>query len=63
MTFFDFPLPPLPRSANQRKTWATPAGSSLALLLAQTAGQHTGPVVMVARDSHAARALEDELSV
>ncbi len=56
-------LPQLPRSANQRKTWATPAGSSLALLLCETARIHDGVVVAVARDTHAARALEDELSV
>jgi len=63
MTLFDFPMPPLPRSVSQRKTWRQPAGSSLALLLTQTARQHDGPVVMLARDTHAARNLEDELRV
>jgi len=57
------PLPPLPRSANQRKTWAAPAGSSLALLLCETARAHDGVVVAIARDTHGARTLEDELSV
>src|SRR5581483_5853808 len=60
---FPIPLPPLPRSANLRKTWATPAGSSLALLLCETARSHDGVVVAVTRDTHSARTLEDELSV
>ncbi|HJU07531.1 MAG TPA: CarD family transcriptional regulator, partial [Rhodanobacteraceae bacterium] len=55
-------LPPLPRSANLRKTWATPAGSSFALLLCETARAHEGVVVAVTRDTHGARALEDELA-
>jgi transcription-repair coupling factor (superfamily II helicase) len=63
MSSQEFPLPPLPRSANQRKTWAAPAGSSLALLLCETARAHEGVVVAVTRDTHSARALEDELSV
>lgn len=63
MTLFDFPLPPLPRNVSQRRTWGQPAGSSLALLLTQTARAHSGPVVMIARDSHTARNLEDELRV
>ncbi|MEO7149826.1 MAG: transcription-repair coupling factor, partial [Rhodanobacteraceae bacterium] len=63
MTFFDFPLPPLPRGAHQRKTWDQPAGSSLALLLAQISRERAGPTVMIARDTHAARNLEDELRV
>src|SRR5689334_10684744 len=60
---FEFPLPPLPRSANQRKTWAPPAGSSLALVLCEAARAHQGVVVAIARDTHGARALEDELQV
>jgi len=63
MTPSEFPLPPLPRSANQRKTWAPPVGSSLALLLCETARAHAGMVVAIARDTHSARALEDELQV
>ncbi|MBS0432642.1 MAG: transcription-repair coupling factor [Proteobacteria bacterium] len=62
MPDFDFPLPPLPR-ANQRRHWIAPAGSSLALLLCETARARQGPVVAVTRDTHAARALEDELSI
>ena len=54
MTSSIFPLPPLPRGANQRKTWAMPAGSSLALLLCETARAHEGVVVAVTRDTHAA---------
>ncbi|HET7557809.1 MAG TPA: transcription-repair coupling factor [Rhodanobacteraceae bacterium] len=63
MTTFELPLPSLPRSANQRKTWKPPAGSSLALLLTETARAHAGVVVALARDTHSARALEDELKV
>ncbi|HJU27119.1 MAG TPA: DEAD/DEAH box helicase, partial [Rhodanobacteraceae bacterium] len=63
MTASILAIPPLPRGANRRKTWNTPAGSSLALLLCETARVHEGVVVAVARDTHAARALEDELSV
>ena len=63
MTVFNLPLPPLPRSANQRKTWAPPAGSSLALLLCEAARAHAGVVVAIARDTHTARNLEDELRV
>ncbi|MGN6312430.1 MAG: transcription-repair coupling factor [Rhodanobacteraceae bacterium] len=63
MTSFALPLPPLPRSANQRKTWAPPTGSSLALLLTEVARAHAGVVVAIARDTHGARALEDELAV
>src|SRR5690348_12911827 len=63
MTSFQLPLPPLPRSANQRRTWASPAGSSLALLLTEVARSHAGVVVAIARDTHAARNLEDELRV
>ena len=61
MATFEFPLPPLPRAANQRKTWSPPAGSSLALLLTWTARAHAGVVVAITRDTHSARALEDEL--
>src|SRR5690242_9293424 len=63
MTSFDHPLPPLPRSANQRRTWTPPKGSSLALLLCEAARAHAGVVVAIARDTHAARNLEDELRV
>src|SRR5690348_1629271 len=59
----EFPLPPLPRAANQRKTWSPPAGSSLGLLLTETARTHAGVVVAIARDTHSARALEDELRI
>lgn len=63
MTNSDLPIPPLPLSPNQRKTWVPPAGSSLALLLCEAARTHTGLVVALARDTHAARNLEEELRV
>src|SRR6478752_6820630 len=43
--------------------WNAPHGSSLALTLAETSRKHAGLVVAVARDTHAAHALETELGV
>jgi len=55
--------PPLPTSIKQRRFWNAPYGSALALALAQTGRAHAGLVVAVARDTHAAHALEAELGV
>ncbi|TAM93893.1 MAG: transcription-repair coupling factor, partial [Rhodanobacteraceae bacterium] len=55
------PFPPLPHSPGQQRDWREPAGSSLALLLSETARARDGIVVAVAADGRAARALEDEL--
>jgi len=55
--------PSLPTSAKQRRYWNAPHGSSLALALAETSRKHAGLVVAVARDTHAAVALETELGV
>ncbi len=55
--------PSLPTSAKQRRYWNAPHGSSLALALAETSRKHAGLVVAVARDTHAAHALEAELGV
>lgn len=59
-----FPVPPRPRAGQQRAYWRAPASASaLALGLAQLARTHPGLVLAVARDSHAAQALENDLRV
>jgi transcription-repair coupling factor (superfamily II helicase) len=61
-----FPVPPRPRAGQQRAFWRAPApasASALALGLAQLARTHPGLVLAVARDSHAAQALESDLRV
>jgi transcription-repair coupling factor (superfamily II helicase) len=55
--------PPLPTSIKHRRYWNAPYGSALALSLAETGRAHPGLVVAVARDTHAAHALELELGV
>jgi len=55
--------PPLPASAKQRRYWTAPHGSAFALALAQAARAHDGLVVALARDTHAAHALEAEIAV
>jgi transcription-repair coupling factor (superfamily II helicase) len=55
--------PPLPTSNRQRRYWTTPHGAALALALAEAGRAHDGVVVAVARDTHAAHALEAELAV
>ncbi|GAP66668.1 transcription-repair coupling factor Mfd [Mizugakiibacter sediminis] len=59
----DLLTPPLPTDPKQRRYWAAPHGSALALAVAEAARRHAGPVVFVARDTHRAHALEDELAV
>jgi transcription-repair coupling factor (superfamily II helicase) len=54
--------PSLPPSIKQRRYWNAPHGSALALALAETGRAHAGLVVAVARDTHAAHALETELA-
>jgi transcription-repair coupling factor (superfamily II helicase) len=53
--------PPLPRPPHRRAWWRRPHGSSLALALVAAARRHPGLVVAVARDTHAAHALEAEV--
>ncbi|HEY6940962.1 transcription-repair coupling factor [Dokdonella sp.] len=55
--------PSLPTTPRQRRYWKAPHGSAFALALAETARSHAGLVVAVARDTHAAHALEAELAV
>src|SRR5258706_8998220 len=58
-----FVNPPLPDDPKRRRYWNAPHGSALALALADAAGAHAGVVVAVARDTHAAHALEADLRV
>ena len=55
--------PPLPTTPRQRRYWTPPHGSARALLLAEAARTHDGLVVVVARDTQRAQALESELRV
>ncbi|OPZ11229.1 MAG: Transcription-repair-coupling factor [Alphaproteobacteria bacterium ADurb.BinA280] len=56
--------PPLPGKGQQRAWWRRPqSGSALALAVASAAAQHAGLLVVVARDTFAAQALEAELRV
>jgi transcription-repair coupling factor (superfamily II helicase) len=56
------PIPPLPRSGQQRAWWRAPASASaLAWSIAQAARTHDGPLLVVARDNHAAHQLESDL--
>ena len=58
------PIPPRPRAGQQRAYWRAPASTSaLALGLAELARNHDGLVLAVARDSHAAQSLENDLRV
>ena len=58
------PIPPRPRAGQQRAYWRAPASASaLALGLAELARQHEGLVLAVARDSHSAQSLENDLRV
>jgi transcription-repair coupling factor (superfamily II helicase) len=61
---FPFPVPPRPRAGQQRAFWRAPASpSALALGLAGLARAHSGLVLAVARDTHAAASLENDLRV
>ncbi|MDW2980972.1 MAG: transcription-repair coupling factor [Rhodanobacter sp.] len=55
--------PPLPTTPKQRRYWAPPHGSARALLLAEAARTHDGLLVVVARDTQRAQALEAELKL
>ncbi len=58
------PVPPRPRAGQQRAYWRAPASASaLALGLAELARNHDGLVLAVARDSHAAQSLENDLRI
>jgi transcription-repair coupling factor (superfamily II helicase) len=55
--------PPLPTTPKQRRYWTPPHGSARALLLAEAARTHEGLLVVVARDTQRAQALESELKI
>jgi transcription-repair coupling factor (superfamily II helicase) len=55
--------PPLPRDAKLRRYWNAPQGSAIALAITEAAREHSGIVVAVTRDTHAAHALESDLRV
>jgi transcription-repair coupling factor (superfamily II helicase) len=55
--------PPLPATPRQRRYWTPPHGSARALLLAEAARTHEGLLVVVARDTQRAQALESELTI
>ncbi len=55
--------PPLPTTPRQRRYWASPHGSARALLLAEAARTHPGLLVVVARDTQRAQALESALAI
>ena len=56
------PSPPLPGPGRPRARWRAPASSSaLAWHVARAAEAHDGPLLLVARDNHAAHQLESDL--
>ncbi len=57
-----FPIPPLPQAGRPRAWWRAPASASaLAWSIARAASAHDGPLLVVARDNHAAHQLEQDL--
>ncbi len=53
---------PLPKSGQSRAFWrAPPSGTALACAIAAAAARHAGPLLVVARDNHAAHQLEADL--
>ena len=54
--------PPLPAGKHLRAWWRAPASpTSLAWFIARAAQAHTGPIMVVARDTHGAHQLEADL--
>ena len=57
-----FSVPPLPRAGQQRAYWRAPgSASALAWAIGRAADAHAGPVLVVARDNHAAHQMESDL--
>jgi transcription-repair coupling factor (superfamily II helicase) len=57
-----FPVPPLPKTGQQRAWWRAPASpSALAFHIAAAATAHAGPLLAIARDNHTAQQLESDL--
>ena len=60
----EFPTLPLPRPGHARAYWRAPAsGSALAVAIAWLAAQREAPLLVVARDNHAAHQLEADLAL
>jgi transcription-repair coupling factor (superfamily II helicase) len=58
----DSSTPPLPKPGQQRTYWRAPASpSALAFHIGAAAAQHDGPLLVIARDNHAAQQLESDL--
>ena len=58
------PIPPLPKAGQQRAYWRAPlSASALALGLVEAARAHDGLLLAVARDTHTAQSLENDLRV
>jgi transcription-repair coupling factor (superfamily II helicase) len=56
------PAPPLPKPGQQRVYWRAPATSSAtAFHIGRAAIAHDGPLLVIARDNHAAQQLESDL--
>jgi transcription-repair coupling factor (superfamily II helicase) len=56
------PKPPLPRPGQQRVYWrASPSASAIAYHIGSAAIAHDGPLLVIARDNHAAQQLESDL--
>ncbi len=59
---YSFRTPPLPKPGQQRAWWRAPASASaLAWWIARAAEAHDGPLLVAARDNHAAHQLESDL--
>ncbi|MEO6364498.1 MAG: CarD family transcriptional regulator, partial [Luteimonas sp.] len=57
-----FNAPPLPKPGQQRAWWRAPASASaLAWWITRAAEAHDGPLLVAARDNHAAHQLESDL--
>src|SRR6478672_1087339 len=55
-------LVPMPRTGQSRAYWrAPPSGSALAVAIAAAAARHQAPLLVVARDNHAAHQIEADL--
>ena len=53
---------PLPKPGQSRAFWrAPPSGTALACAVAAASTRHAGPLLVVARDNHAAHQLEADL--
>ncbi|MEO6171969.1 MAG: transcription-repair coupling factor, partial [Arenimonas sp.] len=60
----NLPGPPFPRAGQQRAYWRAPLSpSAMALAISQAARQHEGLILAIAKDTHSASALENDLRI